>query len=115
MESKVMLEEQLQNTRARVDKLHHLEKYNLLLEAKLHDVEEVRKWRSYLSYPQHSYGFNVSAVVLGESCRQETHRGADGEKCNAGAVSQTDHRGITTSRMGAGTARQEPSTQFRIR
>ncbi|XP_056605620.1 girdin isoform X2 [Triplophysa dalaica] len=42
MESKVMLEEQLQNTRARVDKLHHLEKYNLLLEAKLHDVEEER-------------------------------------------------------------------------
>ncbi|XP_057194920.1 girdin isoform X3 [Triplophysa rosa] len=42
MESKVMLEEQLQNTRARADKLHHLEKHNLLLEAKLHDVEEER-------------------------------------------------------------------------
>lgn len=40
MESKVMLEEQLQNTRTRADKLH--QKHNLLLEAKLHDVEEVR-------------------------------------------------------------------------
>lgn len=42
MESKAMLEEQLQNTRARADRLHHLEKHNLLLEAKLHDVEEER-------------------------------------------------------------------------
>jgi len=43
MESKAMLEEQLQSIKARFDKLHHLEKHNLLLEAKLHDIEEVRK------------------------------------------------------------------------
>ncbi|XP_039545023.1 girdin isoform X6 [Pimephales promelas] len=42
MESKAMLEEQLQSIKARSDKLHHLEKHNLLLEAKLHDIEEER-------------------------------------------------------------------------
>lgn len=43
MESKAMLEEELQNVKARSDKLHHLEKHNLLLESKLHDMEEVKK------------------------------------------------------------------------
>lgn len=43
MESKAMLEEQLQSIKLRSDRLHHLEKHNLLLEAKLHDMEEVRK------------------------------------------------------------------------
>ncbi|XP_056122849.1 girdin isoform X4 [Rhinichthys klamathensis goyatoka] len=42
MESKAMLEEQLQSIKARSDKLQHLEKHNLLLEAKLHDIEEER-------------------------------------------------------------------------
>ncbi|XP_051754143.1 girdin isoform X4 [Ctenopharyngodon idella] len=42
MESKAMLEEQLQSIKLRSDKLHHLEKHNLLLEAKLHDMEEER-------------------------------------------------------------------------
>nr|XP_055069277.1 girdin isoform X5 [Misgurnus anguillicaudatus] len=42
MESKVMLEEQLQSMKARSDKQHQLEKHNLLLEAKLHDMEEER-------------------------------------------------------------------------
>ncbi|XP_073708145.1 girdin isoform X2 [Garra rufa] len=42
MESKTMLEEELQSVKARSDKLHHLEKHNLLLEAKLHDMEEER-------------------------------------------------------------------------
>ncbi|XP_051563725.1 girdin-like [Myxocyprinus asiaticus] len=42
MESKAMLEEQLQNIIARSDKLHQLEKHNLLLEAKVHDMEEER-------------------------------------------------------------------------
>ncbi|ROL41658.1 Girdin [Anabarilius grahami] len=42
MESKAMLEEQLQSIKIRSDKLHHLEKHNLLLEAKLHDMVEER-------------------------------------------------------------------------
>ncbi|XP_055069273.2 girdin isoform X2 [Misgurnus anguillicaudatus] len=42
IESKVMLEEQLQSMKARSDKQHQLEKHNLLLEAKLHDMEEER-------------------------------------------------------------------------
>ncbi|XP_058633776.1 girdin isoform X3 [Onychostoma macrolepis] len=40
MESKAMLEEELQSVKARSDKLHHLEKHSLLLESKLHDMEE---------------------------------------------------------------------------
>lgn len=43
MESKAMLEEELQGVKARSEKLHHLEKHKLLLESKLHDIEEVRK------------------------------------------------------------------------
>ncbi|XP_021327378.2 girdin isoform X3 [Danio rerio] len=42
MESKAMLEEQLQSIKTRSDKLQPLEKHNLLLEAKLHDMEEER-------------------------------------------------------------------------
>uniref|UniRef100_A0A672S0P6 Girdin-like n=1 Tax=Sinocyclocheilus grahami TaxID=75366 RepID=A0A672S0P6_SINGR len=42
MESKAMLEEELQSVKARSDKLHQLEKHNLLLESKLHDMEEER-------------------------------------------------------------------------
>ncbi|XP_050969361.1 girdin isoform X2 [Labeo rohita] len=42
MESKAMLEEELQSVKPRSDKLHHLEKHNLLLESKLHDMEEER-------------------------------------------------------------------------
>ncbi|XP_016423453.1 girdin-like isoform X2 [Sinocyclocheilus rhinocerous] len=42
MESKAMLEEELQSIKARSDKLHQLEKHNLLLESKLHDMEEER-------------------------------------------------------------------------
>lgn len=36
-----MLEDQLEGTRARSDKLHELEKENLQLKAKLHDMEMV--------------------------------------------------------------------------
>ncbi|XP_021258940.1 protein Daple isoform X2 [Numida meleagris] len=39
IETKAMLEEQLTVARARVDKLHELEKENLQLKSKLHDVE----------------------------------------------------------------------------
>ncbi|XP_067315039.1 girdin isoform X2 [Pseudorasbora parva] len=42
MESKAMLEEQIQSIKARSDKLNHLEKHNLLLEAKLNNMEEER-------------------------------------------------------------------------
>ncbi|XP_051997253.1 girdin-like [Xyrauchen texanus] len=42
MESKAMLEEQLQDVKAQCDKLHQLEKHSLLLEAKLHGMEEER-------------------------------------------------------------------------
>ncbi|XP_068457698.1 protein Daple [Clinocottus analis] len=39
METKVLLEEQLSTSRGRCDKLHTLEKDNLLLRSKLHDLE----------------------------------------------------------------------------
>ncbi|KAI5929417.1 Girdin [Manis javanica] len=41
-ETKTMLEDQLERTRARSDKLHELEKENLQLKAKLHDMEMER-------------------------------------------------------------------------
>nr|XP_058134564.1 girdin isoform X1 [Dasypus novemcinctus] len=42
LETKTMLEDQLDGTRARSDKLHELEKENLQLKAKLHDMEMER-------------------------------------------------------------------------
>uniref|UniRef100_A0A670I2P1 Coiled-coil domain containing 88A n=1 Tax=Podarcis muralis TaxID=64176 RepID=A0A670I2P1_PODMU len=42
LETKTMLEDQLEGTRARSDKLHELEKENLQLKAKLHDMETER-------------------------------------------------------------------------
>ncbi|XP_033694424.1 girdin isoform X10 [Delphinus delphis] len=42
LETKTMLEDQLEGTRARSDKLHELEKENLQLKAKLHDMEMER-------------------------------------------------------------------------
>lgn len=44
LETKTMLEEQLDATRTRSDKLHHLEKENLQLKSKIHDLEMVRRW-----------------------------------------------------------------------
>ena len=41
METKVLLEEQLSASRGRCDRLHTLEKDNLLLRAKLQDLEMV--------------------------------------------------------------------------
>lgn len=41
METKVLLEEQLSASRGRVEKLHTLEKDNLLLRSKIHDLEMV--------------------------------------------------------------------------
>ena len=41
LETKTMLEDQLEGTRVRSDKLHELEKENLQLKAKLHDMEMV--------------------------------------------------------------------------
>ncbi|KAF7649667.1 hypothetical protein LDENG_00137780 [Lucifuga dentata] len=42
METKVLLEEQLSTSRGRCDKLHTIEKDNLLLRAKIHDLEMER-------------------------------------------------------------------------
>ncbi|XP_072363935.1 girdin-like isoform X2 [Scyliorhinus torazame] len=42
LETKIMLEDQLEGARARCDKLHEFEKENLQLVAKLHDMEMVR-------------------------------------------------------------------------
>ncbi|KAF4016313.1 hypothetical protein G4228_007681 [Cervus hanglu yarkandensis] len=42
LETKTMLEDQLEGTRARSDKLHELEKENLQLKAKLHDMEMIK-------------------------------------------------------------------------
>lgn len=41
IETKAMLEEQLTASRARSDKVHELEKENLQLKSKLHDLELV--------------------------------------------------------------------------
>lgn len=41
METKMLLEEQLSASRGRFEKLHTLEKDNLLLRAKIHDLEMV--------------------------------------------------------------------------
>lgn len=49
IETKTMLEEQLMMARARGDKLHEVEKENLQLKSKLHDVELV--WCDILNYP----------------------------------------------------------------
>lgn len=49
METKVLLEEQLSASRGRCDKLHTLEKDNLLLRAKLQDLEMVIKLLSFLN------------------------------------------------------------------
>lgn len=50
METKVLLEEQLSASRGRCDKLHTLEKDNLLLRAKLHDLEMViLRWFIFLT------------------------------------------------------------------
>lgn len=51
LETKTMLEDQLEGTRARSDKLHELEKENLQLKAKLHDMEMVSingRWKRQL-------------------------------------------------------------------
>lgn len=45
-----MLEDQLEGTRARSDKLHELEKENLQLKAKLHDMEMVSFWVDKFSW-----------------------------------------------------------------
>lgn len=42
IETKTMLEEQLMIARARGDKLHEIEKENLQLKSKLHDIELVQ-------------------------------------------------------------------------
>lgn len=42
LETKAMLEEQLDASRTRSDKLHLLEKENLQLKSKIHDLEMVR-------------------------------------------------------------------------
>lgn len=41
-ETKEVLEDQLEGWRARSDKIHQLEKHNLLLKAQVHDMEQVR-------------------------------------------------------------------------
>lgn len=41
IETKAMVDEQLKMARARGDKLHELEKENLQLKSKLHDIELV--------------------------------------------------------------------------
>lgn len=43
LETKSMLEDQLESYRARSDKHHELEKENLLLQNKIHDLETVRE------------------------------------------------------------------------
>lgn len=50
METKVLLEEQLSASRARCDKLHVVEKDNLLLRAKIQDLEMVTYITMYTLY-----------------------------------------------------------------
>lgn len=42
-ETKEVLEDQLEGWRSRTDKIHQLEKQNLLLKARVHDMEQVRQ------------------------------------------------------------------------
>lgn len=49
METKVLLEEQLSASRGRCDKLHTLEKDNLLLRAKIHDLEMVKHLAQFIN------------------------------------------------------------------
>lgn len=42
-ETKEVLEDQLEGWRARSDKIHQLEKHSLLLKARVHDMEQVRR------------------------------------------------------------------------
>lgn len=42
-ETKEVLEDQLEDCRARTDKIHLLEKHSLLLKARIHDMEQVRQ------------------------------------------------------------------------
>ena len=55
LETKSMLEDQLEGSRARSDKLHELEKENLQLKAKIHDMEMVSGLEDYrkLFYKEH--------------------------------------------------------------
>ena len=41
LETKAVLEEQVEGWRTRSDKLHQLEKHSLLLKARVHDMEQV--------------------------------------------------------------------------
>ncbi|MEQ2196711.1 Girdin [Xenoophorus captivus] len=41
-ETKEVLEDQLEGWRSRTDKIHQLEKHNLLLKARVYDMEQVR-------------------------------------------------------------------------
>lgn len=41
-ETKEVLEDQLAGWRASSDRIHHLEKHSLLLETRVHDMEQVR-------------------------------------------------------------------------
>lgn len=50
LETKAMLEEQLGTARGRCDKLHELEKENLHLRSKLHDMEIVSTARGKLRF-----------------------------------------------------------------
>jgi len=59
LETKVLLEEQLSASRGRCDKLHTLEKDNLLLRAKIHDLEMVR----------HHTADRPLVVLTGHDCR----------------------------------------------
>ncbi|XP_012873370.1 PREDICTED: girdin [Dipodomys ordii] len=64
LETKTMLEDQLEGTRARSDKLHELEKENLQLKAKLHDMEMVRFMeQNQLHTPQKSLSHEVSELT----------------------------------------------------
>ena len=61
IETKVLLEEQLSASRGRCDKLHTLEKDNLLIRAKLNDLEMVIYNAMSLNYTNDKSKCHVSA------------------------------------------------------
>lgn len=90
LETKTMLEEQLDATRTRSDKLHFLEKENLQLKSKIHDLEMVgqcfqgRDWYFYWYLPT-----NPSCPGAGPG--PEAYGRVVGRKSGAGDGPETEH------------------------
>lgn len=111
----MLLEEQLAASRGRCDKLHTLEKDNLLLRAKIHDLEMVRYQNLNLTVLSGS-GFppepepepDGPGCPAGARGRAAAAGGAAGGEPAAGAGPEAEYERVGPSGLGAGAALQEP-------